>query len=65
MEFNKKKFKGMLVTNGITYEVFAEKMEMKLPTFKYNIGNDKMTLSFFLKICEKLNVEPVELLKTK
>jgi DNA-binding Xre family transcriptional regulator len=65
MEFNKKKFKGMLVTNGITYEVFAQKMEMKLPTFKYNIGNEKMSLSFFLKICEKLNVEPADLLVKK
>jgi len=65
MKFNKLKFKGLLVSNGFTYEMFAEKMEMKLPTFKYNIGNEKMSLSFFLKICEKLNVEPAELLKTK
>ena len=60
---NIRKFKGLLVENGLTYETFAQKIGVEKHTISYLVRTKDLKVSLLVVIADALNVEPSVLIK--
>lgn len=55
---NTRKFKSLLVENGLNYETFAQKIGVEKHVISYMVRTKDLKVSLLVVIAEALNVEP-------